>query len=281
MHFEKLRSYFFLDFKFKIASLWFKRLLYAYLILRCLQWLSLFEYLFGEQSMVLTQFHSIGIIRNLAFLLYQISSPAYSLAAILIVMLVCIVRFFSIRYTYFFDALLWFLILNIHNKIYPCLTGGDMLLNQFLFFNIFITTKAPKGHEYLTQFKTAFHNLGVTAILLQVCMLYFMAGLAKLGDSEWVEGHAIITISQVRHFSNFPNNYIEGLNLFYVFLNYLVVLYQLLFPLLVWLNRIKKPLLLIGILMHAYIGFFMGLPEFSAVMVIAYVFFWPHKSTLT
>jgi hypothetical protein len=53
--------------------------------------------------------------------------------------------------------------------------------------------------------------------------------------------------------------------------------YQLLFPVLVWIKKIKKMFLLLGILMHLYIAFVMGLVEFGSVMIISYIIFWPIK----
>ena len=60
-----------------------------------------------------------------------------------------------------------------------------------------------------------------------------------------------------------------------------VMFYQLLFPIVVWIKQIKKIVLFIGIVMHLYIGLVMGLPEFAAIMILSYVFFWPIKTSIS
>ncbi len=282
MTFEKLISYFFFDYRSKIQSIWFKRLLYIYLIIRTAQWLFHFELLFGENSIIYSKPQSIGFFKDLAFILYSQTEPGLSLVFLIALISISVFHLITTKFSFFGDVLIWFTVLNIHNKLYPSLTGGDLLLNQFLFFNCFISARFIKNETRFNLLRVCIHNVAVLGIILQLCLVYFLSGLAKVGDPEWLNGQAIISVAKIRHFSLYSFlSYNPLLDPLYFFLNYLVLFYQVLFPALVWIGFIKRPLLLIGIGMHVYIGFVMGLPEFSAIMIIAYVYFWPVKTSFT
>ena len=166
-----------------------------------------------------------------------------------------------------FDFILWWLILNLSNKVYPTLTAGDYLLNQFLFFNCFITFFQSES-----PLKKVLHNIGSIAIIIQLCLVYFLSAVAKLNNHEWLNGSAIATILQVHHYSIdfFYNTKQNSLS---TIITYSVLFYQLFFPLLIWFKKIKIPLLFIGVLMHLFIAFVMGLTSFGFIMILGYVYF--------
>ena len=185
--------------------------------------------------------------------------------------------FFKLR-IYLTDFLIWFIVINIHNRIYPALTGGDYLLNQLLFFNIFISGKYILKNDWKNQIKKCLHNLGVFAIMTQICLVYFFSALAKLHDENWLNGTAVLMTSQVDHFSlPIISNNAARFTFLLVFLNYLVLFYQVLFPIVIWIKKIKKTFIVIGILMHLYIAFVMGLVSFGLIMILPYIYFWPEK----
>lgn len=52
---------------------------------------------------------------------------------------------------------------------------------------------------------------------------------------------------------------------------YAVLMYQGLFPLIVWFKKVKIPFLLFGVLMHLGIAFGMGIFTFGIVMCLVYL----------
>jgi hypothetical protein len=100
-----------------------------------------------------------------------------------------------------------------------------------------------------------------------------MAGYTKLLDPNWIVGDAISNIFKI-HDYNIPVFYDVPFNSLTVFLNYVVIFYQLLFPVLVWLKSIKKWYLALGIIQHLFIAFAFGLPTFGFIMVISYSVFY-------
>jgi len=273
---DKLTAYFFTDFNFKVHSLWFKATLYLIVVISCLYWAANFELYFGQNSIVYRAPKPFSGIHDFAYLLYNHqnwTSGAITFAgALALVSLILKKSFFAI------DFLIWLIVLNIHNSVYPGLTGGDYLLNQFLFFSCFISYRQLRLDGFFNDLKVCLHNFGVVAVMIQVCLLYFISGYAKLTDSVWQEGTAIDQILQIRHFSMMPalGDVLSG-GVLSKTLNYFVLFYQLFFPLFIFLKPIKKYFIICGILMHLYIAFFMGLVSFGLIMLLSYIFFWPFR----
>lgn len=277
---KALSAYFFDDYRFKKQSLLFKRLLYCFVLLKCTYWLMHFGLLFGAQSIVYPVQIPAGPVKGLVFILTNSTSPGLSLFFILFLSLISILSLFFKRMYFFADLIAWLIVLNVHNKIYQTLSGGDSLLNQFMFFNIVLTQQFHKPTNLTGQLKVLMHNLGVWGIMVQLCLVYFISALAKLADAQWLSGTAVATIAQIRHFSlnGFPAGLLKA-GWLSTTLNYAVLFYQAGFVILVWIKPCKKPLLLFGILMHLYIGIVMGLPMFALIMILSYVYFWPLKET--
>jgi hypothetical protein len=279
---SKLISYFFSNYNLQLQSLWFKRLIYTFLLIKMIYWLCYYPVLFGHNSISYIGPHLSYGLRDLGFLLYNTKAENLALYFILSVGSLCLLQIFFNRLYFFGDLLIWFLVVNLHNKIYPTLTGGNYLLNQLLFFNCFLSATFFIKSRWQNSFKILLHNVGVVGILVQVCLVYFLSALAKLENAEWLSGKAIASISKVHHFSlySFPDEN-SAFNPAFVVLNYIVLFYQSFFPVLIWIRKTKKPLLITGIVMHLYIALVMGLVEFGLVMILSYIFFWPFKRSLS
>jgi hypothetical protein len=232
--------------------------------------------MFGENAIALTRPFNNGLFKDLAFFLYAQNSSNAGYFFILPLMALSIAGLFKIRMHILTDFVIWWIVVNIHNKIYPTLTGGEFLLNQLLFFNCFISDKFVSKGNFISQLKICAHNFGVMAVVIQVCLVYFFAALAKLGDESWLSGTAVLKAAQTEQYSlHSIVMSAEKFSWLFILLNYIVFAYQLLFPVLVWIKRIKKPFLVIGILIHLYIAFVIGLVSFGFVMILSYIYFWP------
>lgn len=280
--FQTLLSYFFSQFRFTWHTLWFKRLLAVFLLLKCVYWLIYFDLLFGTNSIVYSKPQEIHSVKDLAFLLYSLTSTYWSYTFILLTVALTSLSLLTFRFSFIIHIIIWFLVVNLNNKIYSTLTGGDFLLNQFLFLNCFLAGTYTMYENWQTQLKTCLHNIGCIAVMLQLCLVYFISGLAKIDDSSWLTGNALILTAQIKHFSLYSFlSYSPLFDRILITLNYLILFYQLSFSLLVWLKPIKKTLLVFGVFMHIYIALVMGLVEFGSIMVLAYVYFWPEKQAVS
>lgn len=282
----RLISYFFSNYHFKLQSLWFKRSLYAFLIYKCMYWLWYFDLLFGMQSIIDSHYNALGSSKDLTFLLLNYSSATLKLSFICLVLFISLSRLsiktMRFKYTFVLDLLLWYVVLNIHNSIYPTLSGGNFLLNQFLLFNCLLLPSSRPGNAFQEDLKMSLHNIAVLSIILQIMLLYFLSGLAKIIDSDWLKGNAVIYTMQVKQFmlsdTLFTANYWRPIK---IALNFVILFYQLSFPFFIWIKAVKKSFLLFGILMHLYIALVMGLPDFGIIMLISYLYFWPFKNIVS
>lgn len=278
---EKWAGSFFTERGFARRQLWFKGLLYGFLLYKCYIWQRHFPALFAYNAVLYPPYQSIGGLRDLAFVLLRYPGDNLSIVFLWLCALLAFYRlFFRVKswsarvFAVLADLGLWFLVMNLHNKMYMGLSGGNLLLNQFLLFNCFLSKSAEQ--KPLAELSYFAGNLGILAIRLQVMILYLVSALSKLQHSEWLQGSALQQVMRTEHFRAFE---VEGspviLGGLLILLNYLVLAYQFSFPVLVWFKGIVRLFLLVGIFMHLYIGLFMGLPEFAFVMLLGYLFFWP------
>lgn len=263
------------DFRSRDEARFLKKLLALYVLYKAFYWLLNYNLLFSDFSIVYRSSVDLTWWRQPIFWLYNSDSSALTKAFILISVICSIVVLLTNRYSRVLFLLLWFAVSNINNKVFCTLSGGDYLLQHFLFFVIFL-----QGNEFTgirQELNKVLHNTGVIALKLQLCFVYGMAGFTKLLDVDWMDGTAIADVFKMDDFSLPFMNTMEG-NWLTLALNYTVVFYQLLFPILVWIKGIQKWYLLIGVMQHLFIAFIIGLPSFGFVMVIAYAIF--HKPGL-
>ncbi len=279
---QKLISYFFSDYQLKLQSNWFKKSLYCLLVVRAIYWLVYYDYLFGVQSIIPIRPAFINPLTDLAFLLYNHPSQNLAYYFIISVIVLSVISLFAFevmpsKASFIINFFIFLLVINLQHKIYSTLTGGSYLLNQFLLFNCFLSTTYHVQQNWPSSLKVIMHNFAGLAIIIQVCLVYLLSAIAKCNNAQWLNGTALYALSNVHHYFLYVGSSKPSFDWLFVFLNYVVIIYQLFFPTLIFFRRVKKPIILIGVAMHLYIALVMGLVEFGLVMIIAYNYFWPFK----
>ena len=148
-------------------------------------------------------------------------------------------------------------------------TGGEVLLSILLFYLMFIHEN--KKNDFL---QNLLNNTFYYVMLIQIMLLYFFSTYFKLFDTNWTNGMALIYVSEIPFYSNrlFYNLAHISIPLSKL-ITYAVLAYQFLFPILVWIPKIKLPFLLFGVILHLGIAFGMGIFTFGIVMIICYILF--------
>ena len=125
---------------------------------------------------------------------------------------------------------------------------------------------------------TALHNCGMFVIAAQVCILYGSAGLYKVQGATWQSGTALHYVVNLDLFRPWPalSALMDGHPLFLAAVGYLTVLIQVAFPFSLF-SRLKYVLLVMLLGMHLGIAVLMGLPLFSAAMIVADAAFLPDR----
>jgi hypothetical protein len=270
-------TYLFKERYYSEESKWLKKALAVYALYKCLYWIVNFSFLFSEDNIIYHNSVKLSWWKDPVFSLFN--HPTTSLAVLFIGVTILFSLYALLfrkhhRLSFF---ILWFLVSNINNNVFCTMTGGDVLFQHLLFFCIFLSNTETKPGA-LNDLDITLHNAGVIALHAQVCIVYLLNGIAKIQDADWMEGNAASTSLAIHEFS-LPVFY-NCKGTFFAILNYLVIWYQLLFPVLVYIKKIKKWYLLIGILQHVFIAFVLGLPSFGLIMIAAYaIFYVPFKKT--
>ncbi len=267
-----LIRYLFEDFRNKEEARFLQRLLGMFLVYKCLYLLLNYSLLFSESSIIYQNDVHLSWWRQAVFVLFNSESTALAFIFLIIALFSAIAVVLTPRYSRLLFFILWFTINNINNKIFSTLSGGDHLLQHFLFFSIFLSGNF--GENQFSEVSKVLHNTGLIALKIQLCFVYAFAGYTKLLDPDWMNGTAISDVFMINDFS-LPAYYNIQPGLLTSFLNYTVIAYQLLFSVVVWIKPLKKWFLLIGVIQHLFIAFVLGLPSFGFIMIVAYAIF--HK----
>ncbi|EKS8372819.1 DUF393 domain-containing protein [Bacillus cereus] len=162
--------------------------------------------------------------------------------------------------------------------------GGDNLLRVLLIYMMFMQTTAyfsfdakkfwekrqNSVDEQKYRLSALFHNFAVLCCIIQVCILYFTAGIYQTMGDLWNQGTALYYIMQVNQFSMpLLKNILSGHEHALVIGTYFSILIKLAFPFLLFNRKTKCFAVATIALFHLGIAFGMGLITFSAIMIIA------------
>ncbi|WP_117209820.1 HTTM domain-containing protein [Allorhizocola rhizosphaerae] len=125
---------------------------------------------------------------------------------------------------------------------------------------------------------TVLHNCAMFIIAAQICILYGAAGFYKVHGETWGNGTALHYVLNQELFRPWPtlSSFVDSLPLLVAVVCYMTVLLQVAFPFVLF-SRIKYPVLAMMLGMHLGIAVLMGLPLFSAAMIIADAVFLPDR----
>lgn len=120
------------------------------------------------------------------------------------------------------------------------------------------------------------HNCGMFVIAAQVCFLYGSAGLSKVQGSLWRDGTALHYVLHLDLFRPWPalSGLADSHPLLLTAACYLTVIVQVAVPFALF-SKVKYAVLAILVGMHIGIAILLGLPVFSAAMIIADAVFLP------
>ncbi len=125
---------------------------------------------------------------------------------------------------------------------------------------------------------TVLHNCGMFVIAAQVCFLYGSAGLYKVQGGTWGNGTALHYALNLDMFQPWPtlSHLVDSHEALLTAACYLTVLLQVAFPFALF-GRLKYPILVMLLTMHVGIAVLLGLPLFSAAMIVADAVFLPDR----
>jgi predicted DCC family thiol-disulfide oxidoreductase YuxK len=123
------------------------------------------------------------------------------------------------------------------------------------------------------------HNGAVLAVAAQICVIYGTAGFLKVQGSMWQDGSALSYVLRLDWFHPWPglSSWLAAHTILIAIAGYVTVFVQAGFPFIVFSPRLKYPALAVLVLMHASIAVLLGLPFFSAIMLVGDAVFLPDR----
>lgn len=167
------------------------------------------------------------------------------------------------------SILVFIISLNYLSLFYLATNSGDKLLNFFVFSLIFVNENAVKQ-----QVSLLLNNATTLLLKINICAVYFLNGYGKILKSSWWDGSFMQQVWQLEYYTNlhlvpqwFSNPTVCLIT------SWLVILFELGFPFLIWFSTFRKWLVPIGLIFHIFIAAFLSLPDFGLTMVAAYLLF--------
>ena len=108
---------------------------------------------------------------------------------------------------------------------------------------------------------------------LQVCIIYFYSGLMKLGGPRWWRGEAVWDVLINHQLARWDFSWVASFPVLITLATYGTIVWEIYFPVLVWIKPVRRATLLGGLLLHLGIGVALNIPYFAAVMVSTYILF--------
>lgn len=106
---------------------------------------------------------------------------------------------------------------------------------------------------------------------LHMCVIYFFSGFAKILGFNWWNGESIWKAIHLPFFNfNFQNSFdwLAQYPIVFTAVGWFTILVEIGYPIFVWIDRTRKPWIMMTILLHVGIAVILNLYFFSAIMII-------------
>ena len=163
--------------------------------------------------------------------------------------------------------------------IYQTISAGNLyghegFIHQFLLLMVLIEVgqgRIRHAHHWVTS---RVSGLAILLLRWQLMVLYFMAGLGKILSPDWQNGEILdrIFFNTLYNRSFFDALYADNAWVAPI-LKYVLIGFQILFPLLVFIRPLRRWLFAAGIVIHTFIAVKMDIYFFSFFVVSLYLLF--------
>jgi len=182
---------------------------------------------------------------------------------------------FNISTNKFTYVLFYLLSSNLQVPIAYGLDGGNNLANILFLYLLIFDWSDLKCLDIKTREYTTFIAFSLTVI--QVCLVYLVAGFSKVEGDLWQNGTALYYIMQIpQYYTPYLSDLALQSDIILVLGNYATIIFQLYFPI-IFFKPVKRIWISIGILLHISISLVLGLLQFGALMSIVYILFFDQK----
>lgn len=164
----------------------------------------------------------------------------------------------------------WVLHLSFLHRNPGSFYGVDSISTFYLFFFCIADfRKKPIDGDW----RAVLGSVAFRLCQLQLCIIYFYAGIHKLKGMYWWRGEAVWGVLANAQMARWDFSWVAHFPLFITFCTYVTLLFEIYFPVLIWGRRTRIPFLITGALFHLGIAVTMNIPIFAAMMTVSYTVF--------
>lgn len=163
------------------------------------------------------------------------------------------------------------------NRNMTVIFGVDMIGTFFLLYLCFATSNSRfsldsyrgKGAAH----QTMLGHIAWRLMQVQLCVVYGFSGLEKCKGSHWWNGLAAWDVLTMGNMQRWDLSFVAHVPLLLSASVYVILFWEIYFPVLVWVPKMRLPMLVFGVLMHLGIFVFLNLPSFGFMMISFYILF--------
>ncbi len=148
--------------------------------------------------------------------------------------------------------------------------GVDLIFTFYLFFMCLASDRVKPGDQGPRAWIS---SMAFRFAQIQLCIIYAFSGWEKLKGAAWWNGEAMWSVIANPQMARFDFSWLSHVPLVLVFVAYLTLIWEIYFPVLVWLPRWRIPTLFVGLMFHLSIAGMMKLAFFGFLMISTYVLF--------
>lgn len=163
------------------------------------------------------------------------------------------------------------------NRNLTAMFGVDMIGTFFLLYLCFANSNARYsldswwGRGAVRQSSAS--HIAWRLMQIQVCVIYAFSGLEKCKGTRWWDGSAAWDVLSMGTLQRWDLSFVAHAPILLSMVVYVVLFWEIYMPILVWVPRLRLPMLLFGTFMHLGIFLFMNLPAFGFMMIALYLLF--------
>lgn len=254
------------------AGLWkphsarlFRILLYTWFLFNLAFLLPVADLLWGKEALLKPIYEEPSLVKNLFYFLnymrdmYWVILILHGMSAILA--LLGVLGWVPRLGVYITGGMMYY-------SAYLAFNSGFLLMWILSFYAIFLPVKPRDSISRIIG------NFALLACIIQFVMVYFFAAWWKWTGSTWLNGSSLYYVLHMDHFSRpVLQHYLLPFPGVLAFLTWFGLVYQSVFPFLIWWKRSKYILLAAGIAFHLFIIFGMRLYDFGTAMIFGYSLF--------
>ncbi len=173
-------------------------------------------------------------------------------------------------------AVVYLLHVSFMHRNMSVVYGLDMISAFFLFYLIFAKTEGKRletERAETDRWSTILTSLSLRLIQIQICVIYAYSGWEKLKGMAWWKGEAIWTVIANAQIARWHLDWMSNFPLLISLATYMTLLWEIYFPMAIWIRKLRPWVLLGGLALHLGIALTVFIPFFGFLMIISYASF--------